>query len=411
MRSRLATWAAVGVAAGVLAWLPAPGPAAAADEQPCDPGSVPGTEPLAPASTDDNPAHERMGVSRAHDLATGRGTRIAVIDSGIAPVGGLKGGLAYRAPDVSGALLSGHGTIVASLIAGEHGVAPDAEVFDFKVYDLAEADTTQAQKPVTSGGIVAGIRAVIAAHDRQPFDVVNISLAVRSPDPELERAIDDLLARDVVVVASAGNKITTDDAAAATGTPGNDTTVYPADYDHPGLVAVSAAVPEGWDPSEAVVPNLDTDVAAPTVGAIAHNATGPACVISEVATSWAAAEVSGVVALLRERFPDDNAGQVVARLLATTEGSGPARGKEPVESPWTGAGVVQAHDALTRELDVRPNGKVRRSVTAVRTDAQAPPPPARIDPFGTSRALLLWFGLLGGALLALVMMLRPLLRR
>src|SRR5690606_6169700 len=122
---------------------------------------------------------------------------------------------------------------------------------------------------------------------------------------------------------SAGNKIAGDDPEAL-GTPDNDKTVFPADYDHPNLVAVSAAVPERWDPSEAVVPNLDTDVAAPTVGAIAHNATGPACAIVDVATSWAAAEVSGVVALLRERFPRDNAAQIVARLLATTEGAGPA---------------------------------------------------------------------------------------
>ena len=50
------------------------------------------------------------------------------------------------------------------------------------------------------------------------------------------------------------------------------------------------------------------------------------------------------------------------------------------------------------------SGKVERST---RSDAMAPPAPERVDLFGSSRALLLWFGLLGGALLALVFILLP----
>ena len=40
-----------------------------------------------------------------------------------------------------------------------------------------------------------------------------------------------------------------------------------------------------------------------------------------------------------------------------------------------------------------------------------PPPPTRVDLFGTSRAMLLWFGLVAGSLLALAFMLRSLTRR
>ena len=107
----------------------------------------------------------------------------------------------------------------------------------------------------------------------------------------------------VVVVAASGNNEEggDSDAAGFEGTPGNDADVYPADY--PGVLAVSATPPGDEDPSTYVVPNLDTDVAAPTAGAISANATGQVCVVGEVATSWAAAEVSGIVALLRERYP------------------------------------------------------------------------------------------------------------
>lgn len=385
--------------------------AQAADEAPCDVSQVPGSERLADADTEENAAFDRMHITQAQELAMGRGTKIAVIDSGVLAVPDLERASLFTAPGASPtALLSGHGTIVAGLIAGPDGVAPEATVYDVKVFDAEGADPTEGQKPVTSSGIVAGIEAVIAAQPREKFDVVNISLAVRQPDPALEAAIAALVALDVVVVASAGNKEVDSDATTFEGTEDNDADIYPADY--PGVLAVSATPPGADDPGTFVVPNLDTDVAAPTFGAVSVNATGQRCVVGEVATSWAAAEVSGIVALLRERFPRETPQQVVARLLATTEGAGaPTDPDQAVENPWTGAGVVQAHDALTRELTPGRQGKVEQTVAETRADAQAPPPRERIDLFAEPRAILLWAGLGAGALLALAFMLRPLIRR
>ncbi len=386
-------------------------PASAAEDAPCDVAAVPGSERLADADTEENPAFDRMHVTQAQELATGRGTRIAVIDSGVMTVPDLERESFFTVPGASpSALLSGHGTIVAGLIAGPDGVAPDATVYDVKVFDAEGADPTEGQKPVTSSGIVAGIEAVIAAHPRERFDVVNISLAVTRSDPALEAAIARLVELDVVVVASAGNKPADSDVGGFEGTEGNDADVYPADY--PGVLAVSAIPPGADDPSTYVVPNMDTDVAAPTFGAVSVNATGQRCVVDEIATSWAAAEVSGVVALLRERFPRETPEQIVARLQATTEGAGaPTDPDQQVENPWTGAGVVQAHDALTRQMKPGREGKVEGTVAETRADAQAPPPPARIDLFSEPRAILLWAGLGAGALLALAFMLRPLIRR
>ena len=186
----------------------------------------------------------------------------------------------------------------------------------------------------------------------------------------------------LVVVAASGNREEDSDDSTFKGTPGNDANVYPADY--PGVVAVSATPPGDEDPGTYVVPNLDTDVAAPTAGAISANATGQVCVVGEIATSWAAAEVSGILALLREQYPRETPKQLVARLQATTEGAGAPQGPDDVvESPWTGAGVVQAHDALTRQIKPGREGKIETTLAETRADAQAPPAPERVDLFST----------------------------
>ncbi|KRE95394.1 hypothetical protein ASG76_07010 [Nocardioides sp. Soil774] len=407
--SRLRTTLAAGVvaAAVVPVWA---GPAAAEHLAPCSVSEVPGSEQLADTHSKDNPAFDRMHVEQAQELATGRGVKVAVIDSGVVALPGLARPTSVAVGGASAATtLSGHGTIVAGLIAGPRGVAPDAEVHDFKVYDSDTADIAQGQRPVTSAGIVAGIEAVLAAYPREKFDVVNISLAVPSPDAKLEAAVARLVDLPLVVVAAAGNaKEEGSDTGADKGTPGNDADVYPADY--PGVLGVSATPPANEDPSTYVVPNADTDVSAPTLGAISLNATGQVCDVGEVATSWSTAEVSGILALLREEFPRETPRQLVARLEATTEGAGPiAQGT--AHDPWAGAGVVQAYDALTRELAPGRQGKIESTVAETRTDAVAPPAPERIDLFSTPRAILLWSGLVAGSVLALAFMLRPLLRR
>lgn len=404
------------LAAGLLAAAVVPvwaGPAAADHAAPCSVGEVPGSERLADTHAKDNAAFDRMHVEQAQGVATGKGAKVAVIDSGVMPVEGLGVYAGLAVPGVSpNALLSGHGTIVAALIAGPRGVAPDAQIFDVKVFDVEGADPSQGERPLTSAGIVAGIDAVIAAHPQEQFDVVNISLAVPVSDPALEAAIARLVKLPLVVVASSGNVEDDGDTDDSTfeGTPGSDADVYPADY--PGVLAVSATPPGDEDPSTYVVPNMDTDVAAPTAGAISVNATGQVCVVGEIATSWAAAEVSGILALLSEKYPRETPQQLVARLQATTEGVGVTQGTDrDIDNPWTGAGVVQAHDALTRQIKPGRQGKLDTTVAEVRADAEAPPAPQPLDLLSTPRAILLWSGLVAGSLLALAFMLRPLVRR
>ena len=411
-RHRLRTTLAAGVVAAfvVPVWA---SPAHADHEAPCLVDALPDSERLADTHAKDNAAFDRMHVAQAQQVATGKGVKVAVIDSGVMDVDGLVPYAGLAIPGVAPTtLLSGHGTIVAGLIAGKHGVAPDAQVFDVKVYDTDVADSSQGERPLTSAGLIAGIDAVIAAYPQQKFDIVNISLAVPASDPALEAAVARLVKLPLVVVAAAGNKEEggSSDDSSFKGTPGNDADVFPADY--PGVLAVSATPPAGEDPSTYVLPNLDTDVAAPTLGAISTNANGQVCVVGEVATSWSAAEVSGILALLSEHYPRETPQQLVARLQATTEGGGAPEGRdEAAENPWTGAGVVQATDALTRQIKPGREGTIDTTVAETRADAQAPPAPERVDLFSTPRAILLWSGLVAGSLLALAFMLRPLVRR
>ncbi len=408
-RARLRTALAAGVvAATVPAWA---SPARAAEETaPCSSEEIPGSEQLADTKAKDNPVFDRMRVEDAQRLATGRGAKVAVIDSGVRPLEGLAATELGPVAGASGAILSGHGTIVAGLVAGPRGVAPDAQVFSVKVYDKETADPTQGEKALTSGGVVAGIEAVLAADPPRGLRRRH-HLARRRPGRPRPRGRGRPARRHR---RRRGRRVRQPRAGGTAGRPrlrrhrGQRRLRVPGRL--PGRARGQRRAAGGRRPVTYVLPNLDTDVAAPTVGAISYNATGQVCATTDVATSWAAAEVSGVLALLRERFPRETAAQLVARLEATTEGAGLTTDPD-VRDPWTGSGVVQAYDALTRELRPGRQGKVETTRRALSPDAQAPPAPEPVDLFSTPRAMLLWSGLGAGSLLALAVMLRPLLRR
>ena len=159
------------------------------------------------------------------------------------------------------------------------------------------------------------------------------------------------------------------------------------------------------DVSPYVVRNSRTTVAVPTDDSVSYGLDGRPCVLEPLATSWAAAEVSGVLALLWQRHPDDTAAQVLARLVHT------ATGTADLPTPWTGAGVVQPLEALTRPLDPSRSGEVERTVATARGTAPATAPRSRDDPLTSSREDAVWWGLVGGGVLVVALLLRPVLAR
>lgn len=393
-------------------------PPAAADDPDCmtQPKDETGTE-IEPGA----PVISQLEIGRAQNLVDdeapprpGPPVRVAVLDSGVTgdriPVVDRYTGITGRSQ-----VMFPHGTVVAGLIAGERhdgtavGVAPDAEIVDVRVYD--DVDEEEGGELVSPESLAAGLQWVAREARRLNIRVANVSVAVEA-DPQLKRAVQAVRRAGVVVVAAAGNRpdegqpfdsLFGDDAPE----PGEDAAghLFPTGYDD--VVSVSATgdgSPEA-DASAYVLRNSNTTVAAPTYWGVSYAVNGEPCRIDTIATSWATAEVSGVLALLFQMFPDDTDEQVVARLVTT------ANGTPDDPNPVTGAGVVQPMEALTRPLAPARSGEMDRTVSVDRDGAPAVAPDPETDPLAGPREDAVWWGLIGGGVLVVALLLRPVLAR
>ncbi|MTB85344.1 S8 family serine peptidase [Nocardioides sp. zg-578] len=413
-----------------------PGAPARADAVDCT-GTTADT-PAPSSTTDPSLPLDALGIDAAHSwLAAhgtrgpGEGVRVAVVDSGIAPRAAGSGIPLARDSFGGGEVVDAHGTIVAGIIAGAPrtgrdgrelpvGIAPAAEIVDVRVYDSGEP--AEGEDPVEPPNVVAGLSWVAQNAKRLGIGVVNVSLAM--PEyPPLERVLRRLEAADVVVVAASGNRPQEEtdflheefgpepdgEGGATTGARlGEDAggLVWPAAY--PSVVAASSTA-DGTglgDASGAVLLSSDIDVAVPTFGTISYGLDGGTCGAPGYATSWAAAVVSGVVALLRSHYPDENARQVVARLLGTASAS------TELPNVHTGAGVVQPLEALARPLRPRKaDGSLELAASDGRAVERATAPPEELDLLAEARDQAVWWGLAGGGALLLALILRPVLAR
>jgi serine protease AprX len=272
--------------------------------------------------------------------ARGQGIDVALIDSGVAPVAGLDGpnklvigpDLSFDAPSSNVANLDGfgHGTAMASIIAGNDGdaggfkgVAPKARIVSVKV--------GAANGAVDVSQIIAGIDWVVAhAHDDGlNIRVMNISLGTSSNqsyvlDP-LAHAAEAAWRKGIVVVASVGNDGTSNNSVAD---PAMD----------PFLVAVGSSDPHGTvDTSDDTVSSFSSrgtgsrhaDLVAPGSYVVGLRVPGssldqqfPGARIGDrffrgSGTSQAAAVVSGGVADLLSARPNLTPDQVKKVLTRT----------------------------------------------------------------------------------------------
>ena len=424
-RVSLVSAAATVLCAGVVA-IPAPVDAGPAEQTDC---SVYALDDVQGSTGATSRPLQLIGVDDAHELFArdgkepGAGVDVAVIDSGVTTANGLlevQPGARFSKQSELGYY---HGSAVAGLIAGHSrddgkavGIAPGARIIDVRVYDTATpSDSTETG--VTTDGVVQGLRWV-ADHARDPgldIRVVNVSLSVAAT-PALKSAVKAVRRQDVVVVAASGNRPTeeTDPLFTQYQEPrsGEDAVkdVHPAGY-LDDVVAVNATA-DGYvvdgapvDITGEVLQNSATDVAVPTYGAVSLGINGSTCVLSQLATSWAAAEVSGVIALLMSWFPKETDEQIIARLKATADGT--VEG----DTVLTGAGMVQPVEAMTRPLSPDKKGRIDQSTPEDSDIPQAVAPDPVNDPLDLMRDRAVWWGLLGGAAIVLALMLRPILAR
>lgn len=269
---------------------------------------------------------EKIGAGAAHELSTGHGVRIAVIDTGIDE----------KHPDLAGAVVEvfdavndgdaepdHHGTAIAGIISGRGlvaGVAPGAELLSVRAF-YADSDRRQ---PVTSSFIL--LKAVNWAI-KADADVANLSFS-GPRDAAVGRVVTAAAERGVILVAAAGN-----------GGPEADP-AYPAAY--PDVIAVTAH-DRGDERYAHANRGAYIALAAPGVDILVPATEGTHAFMS--GTSMAAAHVTGIVALLLERVQHLNHQKALGILTATAEDLGVAGRDEDF-----GAGRAHALAALEEAL-------------------------------------------------------------
>jgi type VII secretion-associated serine protease mycosin len=317
-------------------------------------------------------------------LTRGEGILVAVIDSGVAKnhpalAGQVVPGFDFVTGGGDGTCdEAGHGTMIAGIIAGVdsptsgfHGMAPAAKIMSLRVLRTREK-TTDENQPV----MIAN--AIRMATDKGA-KVINLSLTT-APVPELTEAVRYAIAHDVVLVAAAGN-----DGEPPSDQP--DKKEYPAAYE--GVIAVGG-VDQNGDHVQSSTPGDYVDIAAPGLEIEGPAPRGGGYLVEPAGgTSFAAAYITGTVALVRAYRSDLKGPDIVQRILRTADR--PANG-------WdrdVGFGVVNPYWAVVS--------------VAAEEDVQAPPgqvslPAPKPDPGRGVRLVAVWTVLLASVLTACVLM-------
>lgn len=259
---------------------------------------------------------------------TGKGVNIAVLDSGVGPHDDLNvvGGVSFVSYTTSYNDDNGHGTHVAGIIAakdndmGVVGVAPDANIYSVKVLNQ------DGQGDVTS--IISGIDWSIT----HKMDIINLSLGTNEDSPALKEELDKAYKSGILIVAAAGND-------GPLGTL-KDNVEYPARYS--SVIAVAATDSNNNHSSFSSMGN-EVEIAAPGSNIVS---TYPGNKYAEASgTSMASGFVSGYLALLKKRFPNDSIDELRSLLQRSSLDLG-SKGRDPVY----GYGLLQEHLVNTERL-------------------------------------------------------------
>ncbi|MBF6061738.1 type VII secretion-associated serine protease mycosin [Nocardia terpenica] len=358
------------------------------------------------------PAQSALNIDKAWQFSKGDGQLVAVIDTGVArnPRLNLVGGGDYITNTDGTDDCDAHGTFVAGIIAasqvdgqGFAGVAPDARILSIRQTSgyFQPKGTSQTQEPdaMPAGfgnttSLAWAIRKAVDMH----ATVINMSEVACKANPP---GIDDLAVgaavryaseHDVVVVAAAGN--TDKDCKQATNTvqdplnpnadPWSKVTmeVSPARYDD--YVLSVGSVNLNGQASKFTVPGPWLGVAAPGENLISldprfDNGQSRGTARGKIdpqgqqepisGTSFAAPYVAGVAALVRSRFPQLTAPEVIKRIEATAHA--PAEGW----NPYVGYGIVDPVAALTAEVPANLPPKQPNPARSWQLPVPATPPP------------------------------------
>lgn len=315
---------------------------------------------------------EEYGFTQAWQSSRGEGVIIAIVDTGIdathpslqgAVIGGIDmSGLGTPNGQTPVGANPYHGTMVASLAAGRGdrdvgdtgvlGTAPMAQILSVSIaFGVEELDT--------DSQIAEGI---IWAVDNGA-KVINLSLTRNSVSwPESwDRAFLYAFKNDVVIVAAVGNR-------------GDGTEQVSAPATIPGVISVAGLDREGNASQSFSTSGLSIGVTAPSEDLVAAYPGGEYRVWS--GTSGAAPIVSGMVALIRSRYPELDAANVVNRVISSARKIG-----FNTYSTSFGHGVIDAQKALQADIPLvtgNPLGSLEQWIELYREEASAEITPGKI---------------------------------
>lgn len=371
-------------------------------------GVIPGTDPgIATLS------QSMLNLPAAWQFSRGEGQLVAIIDTGVQPgprLPTVEAGGDYVESGDGLTDCDGHGTLVAGIIAGQpsgedgfSGVAPAARLLSLRVTSAkfsprspgGDPQVERASHEVSTlsraivhaadlGARVINISAITCLPADRPIDQAELGAAIRYA------AVD----KDAVIVAAAGNTGSTGAVGGSMNCESNPLTDLGRPDDPRNWADVtSISVPSWWQPYVLSAASLTPGgqpskftMAGPWVGIAApgenivsvSNRDGGGLAnglpndrdqqIALNGTSYAAGYVSGVAALVRSKYPELNATQVVRRITATAHTGARA------PSNLVGAGTLDPAAALTWDLPA-----INESGIAPVKPVTVPPPPAPKD--------------------------------
>ena len=230
--------------------------------------------------------------------------------------------------------------VVAGLIAGRDigersgvvGLAKDATILPVRVVGREDQDADRVPR------IAEGIRWAAGNGAK----VMNLSLSTPFDPPAINAAIKYALSKDVVIVASAGNRATASETA--------DGARFPAAY--PGVIGVAATDAKDVV-TEDSIHGEHVSLAAPGYSVVTAFRDWGDCVYGTQgqSSSFATGYVSAAAALLRQRFPQESAAQITHRLEVTA-----SRAKRDARDDKAGWGLIQPYEPMTLAYDISVGG-------------------------------------------------------
>ncbi len=251
---------------------------------------------------------------------TGKGVKIAVVDTGIANHEDLNIAGGVSTVDYTNSFNddNGHGTHVAGIVGAENnsigvvGIAPDADIYAVKSLDA------------NGSGYLSDIIEGIDWAVMNNMDIINLSLGTTSHSTTLQQIVDKAYSQNILVVAAAGNNGSTDGS--------GDTVNYPARYN--SVIAVAATDSSDKRASFSATGST-VEVAAPGVGVLSTYINNQYARSS--GTSMATPYVAGNLALLKQANSTLSAKDLRIKLQQGVVDLGTA-GKDA----WFGYGLIQA---------------------------------------------------------------------